>query len=181
MVTDDGSMKVYLAGPFFNQEQLSFIEALESVIIEAGYELFSPRLGDNALEMNKEIAEGHPPSLSLRQRVFDDNTKNIDDADLMVAVVDDFDTGTIFEWGFAYRANIPIVSVTKSDYGCNLMLAQSIIAHVKSLDSLKEVLQLAKSLSPVENATTYAKCVAMIQRGFLDHASLKEGPEERDG
>lgn len=174
------SIKVYLASPFFDDEQLSFVKEIESVINEEGCMLFSPRLGENALEMNGALSQGEPVSGDLRLRVFNDNWMNIDDADLVVAVIDDFDSGTLWELGYAYARQVPVVTITKHDYGCNLMLAHSVIGHVKSLEDLRIALKIAHNRMRLNSSTEdYGAAVAEIQYKFKSRFDLVEGKHER--
>ncbi len=197
---------LYLAAPFFNEEQIALVDKLEDLIESVGYELFSPRKGENAIEMNKKILEWQEwdarrlfflqrntcgnkykdpqpsqPSEELRLRVFTDNVVNIDNADLVVAVIDDFDSGVLFELGYAYARHVPILTITNHAYGCNLMLAHSVIGHLKSLEELQEALligfpRLALGDSKMED---YGSAIAEIQYKFKCKESLVEGPLER--
>ena len=173
--------KVYLAAPFFNDEQLGLVKSLEYLIKEVGYELFSPRLGENALEMNSAIGRGEKPSQELRRQVFMDNWMNIDDADLMVAVIDDRDSGTVWEIGYAFARHVPIITFTNKGYGSNLMLAECIIAHIKSFDDLLEALKLGfPRLALGVKVSDYGKAVAEIQYKFKTEVDLMEGPKEHE-
>jgi nucleoside 2-deoxyribosyltransferase len=171
---------VYLAAPFFNAEQLETVEKLESIINESGWKLFSPRLGDNSLVMNAVYARKELPSDDLRLKVFTDNVVSIDHSDLMLAVVDDKDTGVMFEMGYAFRAHVPIVTFTSRDYGVNLMLAHSVIGHVKTFDAVAHVLKIGlPALELGKGALEYGTAIAEIQHYYKTSQSLKEGPDER--
>lgn len=173
--------KVYLAAPFFTPEQLSFVEKLEDMIATKGYSLFSPRLGSNAKIMNEMFKRKQQPTADLRLKVFTDNWVNIDDADLIVAFIDDFDVGVMWEIGYAFARQVPIVTVTNHNYGCNLMLAESIIGHAKSLESLCDILSIAMdNISINEEFTDYGRAVATIQAKYKTPIALKEGPDERN-
>src|SRR5690606_24533526 len=90
-----------------------------------------------------DAASGPPvPDDKLRNQVFYDNYSNIDKADIVVAVIDDFDVGVMWEVGYAYKAQVPILTTTQRDYGCNLMLAQPIVGHTKSLAAVEEALRI---------------------------------------
>lgn len=172
---DLNKKKVYLAGPFFSPTQIAFIEFLEKAIVEAGFELFSPRKPPAALEMNACVMEKLAPSDDLRLRVFSDNVVNIEDADLMVAVIDDRDTGTVWEMGFAAALSVPIVTVTNHTYGMNLMLAQTIVGHAKGQEDIKEMLRLAAILEKEPDDPHYIE----FKQKFGSSVALKEGPTER--
>ena len=197
--------KIYLAAPFFNAEQVALVDQLEALVLDLGFELFSPRKGENAVEMNRmlsNIREYHKlneinptqakmetgellppppgPSDELRRAVFRDNWENIDDADLVVAVIDNFDVGVMWELGYAYARHVPVVTHTAHNYGCNLMLAHSIIGHTKSLSELSLVLEIAMPRISFEQKTEeWGAAIAEIQARFKSKFALVEGPSER--
>lgn len=199
--------KVYLAAPFFTPEQVSFVESIEKLIEDAQWEMFSPRKAENALEMNgllkkkfahknlldeqikrgivtqaayKELEE-FEPSAELRHKVFYDNFSNIDDADLLLAVIDNFDVGVMWEVGYAFACHVPIVTTTGNNYGCNLMLAHSIVGHTKSLDAVAEVLRIGNpALAFDRKLDEYGAAIAEIQQKYKSDFALKEGPDERN-
>lgn len=173
--------KIYLAAPFFNDVQRAFVTELEAAISDAKFELFSPRYGENAKEMNRIIGEKGKPSLELRNKVFIDNWENIDDADLLVAVIDDFDVGVMWEVGYAFARHVPIITITNRNYGCNLMLAQSTIGHLKTVESLKDVLAIANPRIAFSSTDldAYGAAIAEIQSKYKSDFALKEGPDER--
>jgi len=116
-------MKVYIASPFFNEEQLERVEFIERALTRLGYDLFSPRLDTKVTPDANEEA---------RQNAFEANVNAIGESDMIIAVTDGKDVGTIFEAGFAYAAKIPILyfAETLGDNQFNLMLAQS---HTKGI------------------------------------------------
>lgn len=198
--------KVYLAAPFFNEEQVALVEVLEALIIDSGWRMFSPRRGKYAYEMNEllrqkarrkvvidelvkqgvvtasaydELQQFDPPE-DLRLKVFNDNWTNIDDADLVLAVIDNFDVGAMWEIGYAFARHVPIVTHTGRDYGCNLMLAHSIVGHTKSIKAVTDVLLIGNpSLSFDRNLEEYGDAIARIQQKYKSDFALKEGPNER--
>jgi len=133
-------MKIYAAGPFFSPSQLATMESIEHVLESFdNVDVFKPRNGAaSAKKLNKEIGAGKDPSADTRRQVFRDNVDNIDDADLIVACIDDRDIGTIFEIGYACKAGVPIITFTNMGYGMNLMLAESTLAHCKGVGQLNE-------------------------------------------
>lgn len=171
---------------------------LEKLIQQSGWQVFSPRLAENALEMNRIIAarrewdtvnarfgpspsDNPPPhpSAELRRKVFEDNVNNIDDSALMLAVTDGRDTGVMFEIGYAYRAHVPIVTYSAKNFGSNLMLAQSIIGHVKSVTAVAEVLRIGNPGLSIDSSTDeYGAAIALIESKFKTELALKEGPDE---
>lgn len=135
--------KIYCAGPFFNEAQLKTIEAVESVIALHDVDIFKPRNGAaSAKKLNLDIGAGKDPSPETRKGVFRDNVDNIDDADLIVAVIDGRDIGTIFEIGYACKAGVPVMTYTDLGFGMNLMLAESVLAHCKGSKQLNDALSM---------------------------------------
>lgn len=187
--------KIYLAAPFFNPEQIALVEKLEALLSGYGVEVFSPRNGENALEMNALLSahaawEADPailvdvvpeppmPDEALRYRVFTDNVVNIDDADLVLAVIDDRDTGVVWEMGYAFARHVPVAQYTARGYGSNLMLAHSIVAHLKSTESLCQLLEYRDKLTMDSSMAEYGEAIAEIQQIFRGSVALKEGPDE---
>jgi len=171
--------KIYLASPFFNSEQLARIEQIEKLIVKEGWVLFSPRLADSASKMNKMIREGDIVPDELRRAVFRDNVDNIDNSDMMIAVIDERDTGVMFEMGYAFRSHVPIVTFTSHDYGVNLMLSHSVVGHAKSLEELAAVLRLGYgAISKSASTEEYGTAIAKIQFMYKSQQALLEGPNE---
>lgn len=110
-------MKLYLAGPWFNDEQNEREQRIKSLLREKGFEVFSPREA-SALKANASKAD--------QQKVFDIDIKGILDADAVFAITNGKDMGTLFECGYAYANNIPIIYFAEGLTGqFNLMLARS--------------------------------------------------------
>lgn len=124
--------KLYLAGPFFTPEQVKVAETVEKACVEANLDAFSPRLRCCC-----------PPNASLQQRKisFDMNTTAIQKCDIVLACIDDFDAGTMWEMGYGYALNKRIISYTfVPGRGLNLMLAQSSYGFINGELQLKEFL-----------------------------------------
>ena len=163
--------KCYLAGPFFTPEQLQFIRLVENEIIDADFDLFSPRLGDHAKIMNEQKLYQDE---ELRHKVYTENAINIQDSDLMLAIIDDRDTGTVWEMGFATATNVDIFSTTNKGFGMNLMLAHCIIGHSKAIEELAEGLNLLQSFYGSHDQSA----MRIFKGKFMNQVSLTEGPSE---
>lgn len=92
---DTSPPKVYLAGPFFSMEQLWLVEESRSELRQAGFEVFSPFHDVGLTADAKEIARR--------------DLAGLEQADLVFAVLDSLDPGTIFEVGYARKCGIPVV------------------------------------------------------------------------
>lgn len=87
-------MKVYLASPKFNEAQALVVESIEYILDELNYESYSPFRDSITLKPDASKKE--------RSEVFRSNVQAIDSCDVMIAVVNERDTGTIFEIGYFY-------------------------------------------------------------------------------
>lgn len=144
MMIDDN--KIYFASPWFTPEQEEREERLKAKLRSLGFDVHSP----------KETAVcGAISDPETRQKIFDGNVFAIQGADIVFAVTDGKDMGTIWEAGYAYGWNERQRAVgyepIKIVYYCetlgngmfNLMLAQSgdfVITKFEDLDKLPEML-----------------------------------------
>lgn len=138
--------KVYFASPWFTPEQEEREERLKAKLRSLGFEVHSP----------KETAVcGAISDPATRNEIFVGNIFAINEADIVFAVTDGKDMGTIWEAGYAYGVNMlnefcsakPIKIVyyceTLGDGLFNLMLAQSgdiVITKFEDMDKLPEML-----------------------------------------
>lgn len=119
-------MKVYLAGGWFDEFQKEALDYLERILFndfKDKFITFSP---------SKEIKlEGHE-GVDVQDYVFNENCKQIKEADLIIASTVGKDMGTIWETGYAFANNKPIIYTffdsRFKDIKFNLMLAASGIA-----------------------------------------------------
>lgn len=154
-MNDIKNMKVYFASPWFNPEQVEREERVKGKLRELGFNVWSPK--DNCV--CSPIADK-----AMRTKVFSDNVENIKSCDIIFAITDGKDMGTIWEAGFAngYNAGMhdpetfkPIVVVyyceTLGDKGqFNLMLAQSgdiVVTKFEDLEKLPELIQKGEGLA----------------------------------
>lgn len=90
----------YLAGPFFNDEQLTVQKEIEKVMDKYNKTYFSPRL-DTHLPEN--------PTKKEMLEVFNMDLEGLNNCDFVLANISHRDTGTSLEIGYALAKNIPIV------------------------------------------------------------------------
>lgn len=145
MIIDDN--KIYFASPWFTPEQEEREERLKAKLRSLGFEVWSP----------KENAVCDPVSTQeTRQKIFEGNIQAIFEADIIFAVTDGKDMGTIWEAGYAYgyneRQRVVGYTPKKIVYYCetlgpngqfNLMLAQSgdvVVTKFEDLDELPSLL-----------------------------------------
>lgn len=111
----------YLAGPFFNEQQIDMQEKIESLMAVQGKKCFSPRKDAGTLGKN--------PTLEDMNRVFNADLDAINHCKYLFANVSFRDTGTSVEIGYALSRNIPVIlfwneHVHDSEH-VNLMIASA--------------------------------------------------------
>lgn len=147
--------KVYFASPWFTPEQEEREERLKAKLRELGFDVWSPK---------EEAVVGTFSDIETRKKIFKSNILNIGNADIIFAITDGKDMGTIWEAGYAYGLNqhftsrgyAPIKIVyyceTLGDGKFNLMLAQSgdiVITKFEDVDKLPELLKSGEGLDYV--------------------------------
>jgi len=90
---------VYLAGPFFNTAQQWLIDEVREALLDMGFNVFSP-IHDVGIGSPFEVA---PKDLF-----------SLEEAGVVLAVVDGLDSGTLFEIGYARGIQIPVVVIAES-------------------------------------------------------------------
>lgn len=141
-------MKIYLASGWFNPTQAEELTRLESIFDSRSdfYELASPR--------RIFVCPPDAPK-SVQDETFDGNLHHIKTADFLVVNTRDKDIGTIWEAGYAFAHNKPIV------YFCaglpdgakfNLMLARSGVKVCTSFEQLEDYLDrtISDGVLPIE-------------------------------
>ena len=137
-------VRIYFASPWFTPEQEEREERLKAKLRSLGFDVHSP----------KETAVcGAISDPETRKAIFDGNIQAITNADIVFAITDGKDMGTIWEAGYAYGLNDahPTYPKIKIVYYCetlgnglfNLMLAQSgdiVITKFEDVDKLPEML-----------------------------------------
>lgn len=137
-------MKAYLAGPFFNEEQIAIIDEIASICDKHYVEVFNPK---EECVYEKDVTKP--------EDIFNDNVTAILKCDILIAVTDGKDVGTMFECGFAYRSEVPIVYLWLDSKGMkfNIMLNESSHAVCYSYEDLEKVLRKFNSdgIDKIEN------------------------------
>lgn len=130
----DGEYKqieVYIAGGFFNEEQLKAVSDIEERLKKESISFFSPRLEGGILKNMSPREKARSIS-----NVYRSNIDAIEEAGVVLAIIDDFDTGTVFEMGYAVAKGVPVISISNKNYGLNVMLSESVQAHVTNHDDM---------------------------------------------
>ena len=108
----------YFASPFFNPEQVEREERMIAHLRSLGFIVFSPK--ESCFLDSKAEQQS-------REDVFKSNCDAINNSKAVFAVTDGKDMGTIWEAGYAYGINKPVIyyAETLGSNKFNLMLAQS--------------------------------------------------------
>lgn len=165
-------MKVYIASPFFNKEEVARVQMMEEFLEKRGYNVYSP--------MRDGIMLTPDATKEDRLKVFEENVVNVFDCDLMIVIVATKDTGTSVELGMKYaqwkseRINLEDINmndpdvinewdkcileqecpriITFSDNGApvNIMLLGAVLKHCDSWDSLRDYLNYVDSVGYIK-------------------------------
>ena len=156
-MNDIKNMKVYFASPWFNPDQAEREERVKGHLRELGFNVWSPKENSSLSPITDPV---------IREKIFSANVEHIKECDIIFAITDGKDMGTIWEAGFANGIN----EVSKNLFGriakqiiivyyCetlgpngqfNLMLAQSgniTITKFEDLDKLPELIEKNEGLA----------------------------------
>lgn len=129
---------VYVAGPFFNDEQKAKMDKVIALCKQIGYIVADPR------KLGPVIVDTAPQKKTPEffKKIFDGNINGMDESRFILACLDDKDIGTSFELGFMYSSGKPIVSFSFGEGKTNVMLGQAVDFHATSLEMLQDFLEL---------------------------------------
>ena len=121
-------MKIYLAGPFFNDEELKNVETAEKILMSRGFDVFSPRLNEVRTDENTKQSW-------WSKETFMNDKKFIDWADVVVMLYYGgySDSGTAWECGYAYGTNTPVIVVHLGE-DSNLMVHEGCHSNITFSD-----------------------------------------------
>lgn len=130
---------IYFAGGWFNPQQEEEHSRIGAFLERQNYlSVFNPRTAGGDFKPGKETDH--------MTHVLFNNCKVINEADLIVAITDYKDMGTLWECGYAYAKNKPIIYYceTLGDKPFNLMLAKTGRV-ARNIDELENLLIEEKS------------------------------------
>lgn len=147
--------KVYFASPWFNATQAEREDRVKNKLRELGFDVWSPKDNNSLSPITDPV---------IREKIFAANIKGMEDCEMIFAITDEKDMGTIWECGFvygmchAYNKNHdesfdPLVVYyceTLGDGMFNLMLAQSgdiVITKFEDLNKLPELIAKGEGLA----------------------------------
>src|SRR5581483_10436347 len=92
--------RLYLAGPFFTMAERWMIEQCRKQLLKQGFNVFSPF---------------HDVGIGEASVVVPTDIESITKSDLVFAVLDGLDSGTLFEIGYAKAINKPVVAFVQNE------------------------------------------------------------------
>jgi hypothetical protein len=111
------SKKIYLAGPFFTMQQRWLIEEARDNLKSRGIDVFSP-----IHDVGKGIADDVVPA----------DIEGIEQSDVLFAIVDGLDSGTIFEIGYARALGKGVVVYVENETEENLKMLSGTGCEIES-------------------------------------------------
>ncbi|KUP06575.1 nucleoside 2-deoxyribosyltransferase [Bacillus coahuilensis p1.1.43] len=133
-ISHEKSVRVFIASPFFDEEQIDRVSRLEQALLENPYvaDFFSARYHQfEHLTFGTDM---------WRKVVFENDLRFLRRADVVVAIHDfedmSVDSGTAFEIGYAYAMQKPILLIKEKDAAINLMLAESLHAYLTNVEEV---------------------------------------------
>ena len=94
-----GQGTIYLAGPFFDIAQRWLVEEARRLLMDLGASIFSP------------VHEVGPGPAEI---VAPEDIKGLEECDVVFAILNGLDTGTVFETGYAVKKGIPVVALAQN-------------------------------------------------------------------
>lgn len=156
---------IYLAAPFFTPEQLNLVTHIENEFSSSTtIRLFSPR--KHGIMFSTIPKEEHSMAAYKIMRI---NIGAIQASDLVLAVTDGSDQGTMIEIGMAFAWKIPIITYTKENKGVNLMLREISKAHIIGHEELCK-LRLIVSINGWNEM--------LVKKNFSDKMEIEEGDKK---
>lgn len=122
--------RIYLASGWFNENQERRVAKAEKVLREIGFNVWSPREHQlDGLTYNSQ---------PWRDAVFANDCINVKEADIIFAIYDEEDAGTMMEIGMAYALGKDIYIFHEGEGYVNLMISESLIAYFKDWEDVKK-------------------------------------------
>jgi len=86
---------IYIAGPFFTMSQYWLVSEARDAMLGNGYKVFSPV---------------HDVGIGTAEEVVEKDLDGLRESQVVLALCDGLDSGTLFEVGYAVNENIPVVA-----------------------------------------------------------------------
>lgn len=126
-------MRIYICSGFFNSDQTAKLEVMLNECKLLKLNIYSPK--DDFLYI---------PGKTNPQEVFNENLAQIQQSDMLLVSTAGKDMGALWECGYAYALNIPLVFYYPDKGIFNLMLSQSARAVLTSNKELSDYLRIIR-------------------------------------
>jgi nucleoside 2-deoxyribosyltransferase/NTP pyrophosphatase (non-canonical NTP hydrolase) len=144
---------VYLAGPFFTPSQVKIMDRVKELLTSYDITIADPREMGGGVILTKLSPENRA---AAAQQVFDKNIKGIKDSFMILACIDDRDTGTAFELGVGYMIGLskkyPLVTFSGQGFGANVMISKACDFHCSTIEELESFLEMSHSYIKEQDA-----------------------------
>lgn len=150
---------VYLASGWFNDQQMECMTRLYNFLLDCSFTVHSPYYSGIVVNKDNDSPE-------IRDMAYEWNLDAIQKSTIVLAVVDDWDPGTVFEMGYAVGMQewdelngLPDI-ISYSDVtgrGLNLMLQKASYAFANGMDELYEQLKRYVNAEPPLDTLPYKK------------------------
>jgi len=123
-------IKIYLAGPIFNDHDIEIIKKIEKFIDWNGIEFYSPRSIGILQDMSPEERK------NSMKRIYDSNIEQMESCTHCIANITERDSGTNFEVGYFAKSGKPIVLFTESAEKMSVMLSECAVGFTTDVKRL---------------------------------------------
>ena len=136
---------IYIAAPFFNEEQIRIVKQIETLFECEKLKYFSPRKHTVTLKnLTPEEREKAAPD------VFESNIYGLDRSNFVIACTDDKDIGTAWEMGYKFRQYKSlkmnnVVTFSPKGKHSNVMLSQCSGGHLVYMSDLVRFIEFIKT------------------------------------
>lgn len=126
-------MKIYLASPFFNDNEIANIRQAVEILNAKGHEVFVPMEHD--VENRESLTNAE-----WAEEIFKIDKSGIDSCDVVVLLYGGMysDSGTAWECGYAYATGKKVVVCCCNVEQPNLMIVNGSHAFLNSINALKD-------------------------------------------
>lgn len=132
-ISNFNKKKIYLAGPFFCNQEVDWVNYICTILENVGFTVLSPS------RENGIISERY--SEQQKKEIFLLDIELLEKSDLVVAILDHDDPGTFFEIGYAFKMNKKIVGLKTGNsnlQSMNNMITYGCSSICDSIDKLVE-------------------------------------------
>jgi nucleoside 2-deoxyribosyltransferase len=119
--------KIYFAHPEFTDEQKEKAKYIEKLL--HFYNVINPFSYTSSIE--NDTARTQIPNWD--RLIFRIDKELVENSNLVIALMDDNDSGTMVEIGIAVALGIPVISICFSDQYINPMISGAVLAHIPNL------------------------------------------------